>query len=96
MLKIYELISWAGLIVIAIFAIISLALNKRTQVIFLMIVIGSIIFLVGQLLMLLHFKTVWGRSGYLTGNGAYIGFIFWLIFVLIMIFGATKTFYNRS
>lgn len=34
MLKIYELISWAGLIVIAIFAIISLALNKRTQVIF--------------------------------------------------------------
>ena len=61
MLKIYELISWAGLIVIAIFAIISLALNKRTQVIFFMIVIGSIIFLVGQLLMLLHFKTVWAE-----------------------------------
>jgi len=95
MLKIYELISWAGLIVIAIFAIISLALNKRTQVIFFMIVIGSIIFLVGQLLMLLHFKTVWGRACYLTGKVAYIGFVFWLIFVSIVIFGVTKTFYNR-
>ncbi|HOJ78998.1 MAG TPA: hypothetical protein PL158_13030 [Bacillota bacterium] len=95
MLKIYELISWAGLIVIAIFAIISLALNKRTQVIFFMIVIGSIIFLVGQLLMLLHFKTVWGRACYLTGKGAYIGFGFWLLFFLVVIIFSLKNVYRR-
>lgn len=58
MFKILNLISWMGIIIVIISSIFGY-LKVRTWLVPFTIILGSLLFLAGQLLLLLHFKTMW-------------------------------------
>ena len=101
MFETLDLISWAGIISVIISAILTY-LKVRTWVVPFTTVIGSILFLVGQLLLALRFKTIrqGGRSfSYITVNNVhdlYIEFIYWIIVFTIIIIGAIRLYYGRK
>jgi hypothetical protein len=97
MFRILDLISWVGMIILGVSAILAL-LKIRSWVVLFSIIFGFVLFLVSQFLMVTYFKTVRGaRFHYITGNDVdlYIGFIYWVVFWGIVIFGAIKKYYNQ-
>lgn len=97
MFRVLDLISWMGMIILGVSAVLTL-LKIRSWVVLFSIITGSVLFLVSQLILVTHFKTVRGaRFHYITGNDVdlYMGFIYWVVFWGIVIFGAIKKYYNQ-
>ncbi len=101
MFKILDLISWVGIIIVIISLIFGY-LKVRTWLVPFATILGSLLFLVGQLLLALRFKTIrqGGRSfSYITVNNVhdlYIGLIYWVIVFTIVIIGAIRLYYGRK
>lgn len=101
MFRILDLMSWVGIIIVTIYLVL-LHFKVRTWGERFMVILGSVLFSVGQLLLLLRFKTVRGaRFHYITLDDVhnlpylYINYVRWVMMCAIAIFVVIKTHLRR-
>ena len=101
MFKILDIISWVGIIIVAIYLILEHQKVLTWKAPFTMI-LGSILFLVGQFLLVLHFKTVRGpRFHYITVDDVhkvydiYTNYLFWVIMLVLLVFVSIKKYIKK-